>query len=287
MSHREEIKILWEGPFTTEDIINGNINNEKYDVQSSSVGLYQVYGVHPLYGNDVLVYIGRTKGRNGFKSRLKGRWVTEYGSDNENVKIYLGTIFTDGKKIHDENILIDKAEVLLIHTMKPAYNSSNIQRANRDFVNQKYIIHNEGNYKNLYPVLDSKYFWHAYKNFAIINELASSYKIKKVDDEDHYYGFILNNDTQEKDKYEIWFCVDYEIWNKNKIPFMIQIRSDDKKIIKKLKKIKEFQTYNCEDDVSEEIYYYDVGNEFLDLDKYERKETSDDNVKYIKQLISN
>jgi len=286
MNAREEIKISWEGPFKIDDILDNKIG-KPYEVRSKSQGLYQIYGSHPLYGNDVLVYIGRTKDANGFKSRLKGRWVIENGSDTENVQIYLGTIFSDSKKIEDDSILIDKSEVLLINAMKPAYNSSNIQSANEGFISENFILHNEGNYRNLYPVLDSKYFWQPYQNFAIINELAKLYGIKKVDDEDKYYGFILNNETEESDKYKLWLCVDYEIWDKNKIPLTIQIESENKTMIKKLKNTKIFKNYQYEDDNTDILYYLEIVNELSGLDGDKMKKVCDDKIKYIKKLINN
>ncbi len=143
MDAREEIKIFWEGPFNIEEIIKDKID-ERYDVKSNDIGLYQVYGSHPLYGDGVLVYIGRTKNKNGFKSRLKDRWVIENGSDSDNVKIYLGTIFSDSEKFdkEDKKGMIEKSEILLINAMKPAYNSSNIQSVQDKLSKQKFIIHN-------------------------------------------------------------------------------------------------------------------------------------------------
>ncbi|MDQ7060082.1 MAG: hypothetical protein Q9M43_02735 [Sulfurimonas sp.] len=257
MKDREEIKILWEGPFKIDDILNNNID-QKYDVTARSQGIYQIYGSHPLYGNGVLVYIGRTKDVNGFKSRLKGRWVIENGSDTENVEVYLGTIFSDSKKIENENDLIDKSEVLLINAMKPAYNSSNIQSANEDFIEENFILHNEGNYRSLYPVLDSKYFWKTYENFAIINKYAEVIKdrnSKDILDEDNYYGFIVNEDTMETDKYELWLCVDYKIWNDKKLPLTLQIVTEEKRILTTLKKSNDYHIFNYADDTDDEFYY--------------------------------
>ncbi len=80
----EEINIWWEGPFTQEEIIKNKINSKKYDNRATDIGLYQVYSSHPLYGADVLVYIGMTVAEGGFKSRLTNRWVIENGNDIEN-----------------------------------------------------------------------------------------------------------------------------------------------------------------------------------------------------------
>ncbi len=292
MNEREQIKIFWEGPFKINDILEGNID-KKYDVTSQSQGLYQIYGSHPLYGNGVLVYIGRTKDKNGFQSRLKGRWVIEDGSDSENVQVYLGTVLNDGKKYSDEETsnIIDKSEVLLINAMKPAYNSSNIQSANEDFIDDNFILHNEGNYRNIYPVLDSKYFWQPYQNLAIVNEIAESFNIKlKTLDvyDDEYYGFELNDIDKFKfnNTYIIWFGVSYEEWNESKVSLELQVYSEDKKIMKKIKslKIDEFK-YKKYDDEEENYFQIEFDKVFFELESESLKEAFEIKVNEIISLI--
>jgi len=227
---KEEIKIWWEGPFNIEDITNGTIDSFQYDVKSNSKGIYQIYGSHPLYGNDVLVYIGRTQDKNGFKSRLSGRWVIENGNDPKNVKIYLGTIFSDTKNISDniENSKIRKAEVLLINAMKPAFNSSNIQSVKNP--SEEYILYNNGSYRNLYPILESNYFWQGFKNFILVDELAKEFSKKAHEEKNEYYGIEIKSNNN----YNIWLGVDYEIWNEKGIPLTLQIYSEDNNIMNKI-----------------------------------------------------
>lgn len=234
---KEEIKIWWEGPFSIDDIISGKIDNFKGDVKSDSKGLYQIYGSHPLYGDGVLVYIGRTQNKDGFKSRLNGRWVIENGNDPKNVKIYLGTIFSDSIDItNNENIMIEKAEVLLINAMKPAFNSSNIQSVKSDLQQEEYIVYNNGSYRNLYPILDSSYFWKEFKNYTLVNELSEKLGISTQDKENEFYGFELNESELYiiPDDYKIWFGVDYEIWNKKGTPLTIQIYSSNDNLMNKI-----------------------------------------------------
>lgn len=284
----EEIKIFWEGPFNIEEIIEDRIDT-KYNVTAKNKGLYQVYGSHPLYGDGVLVYIGRTK--YSFKSRLKDRWVIEHDSDAENVQIYLGTIFSDRIKIEDKNIdkMIEKSEVLLINAMKPAYNSSNIQSANKDFIKDNFILHNEGNYRNIYPVLDSKYFWKPYKNFAIVNELADLYNIKEIVDEDEYYGFYLNeiDEFYVSLNYTLWFGVQYEEWNKSNIPLELQIIPENENIKEQIKSLKIKELKYIEFDNKGEINYFQIEfpKDFFELESDNLKEAFKIKVNEIIKLI--
>lgn len=47
-----KIHIEWEGPKLLSDI--NNLNDPKYDY-----GVYQIYGGHPVYGTNILLYIGK------------------------------------------------------------------------------------------------------------------------------------------------------------------------------------------------------------------------------------
>lgn len=291
MNAREEIKIFWEGPFRIDYILDNKIG-KPYEVRANSQGLYQIYGSHPLYGSNVLVYIGRTKNKNGFKSRLKNRWVVDNGSDTENVQIYLGTIFSDITQDYSNeeiNNIIDKSEVLLINAMKPAYNSSNIQSANEDFIEENFILHNEGNYRNIYPVLDSKYFWKPYKNFAIVNELAKSYNIKKIDDKEEYYGFRINeiDGFDVSLNYTLWFGVQYEEWNKSKIALEFQIIPEDENITEQIKllKIKELKYMKFDNEEEEDYFQIKFTKDFFELESDNLKEAFKIKVNEIINLI--
>lgn len=51
--NQEEIHMVWEGPYSYEEITN-TLRDEYCDF-----GVYQIYGAHPIYGSDVLLYIGK------------------------------------------------------------------------------------------------------------------------------------------------------------------------------------------------------------------------------------
>lgn len=216
----KEINIWWEGPFTQEEIVENKIDTENYDNTAEKVGLYQIYGIHPLYGTDVLLYIGRTKNNKGFANRLhKNRWETSYGSDNNNVNIYLGTIFTAAEnklETKEEYKQIEYAEVLLINAMKPAFNSSNIKSVGKKYIDMDYLINNLNSYKKIYPQLRSSYYWHDFLNIQIVDKLAKILSAT-IEDNNDFYGFdIKNNDN-------ICFGIDYKIWNDENTPLVIGI----------------------------------------------------------------
>ncbi len=243
----EEIDIWWEGPFNQEEIIDNKIDKNEYDNTADKIGLYQIYGTHPLYGNDVLLYIGRTKDKEGFLKRLKNRWVIENGNDAENVTIYLGTIYSSNITIskEEENRQIDLAEVLLIFALKPAYNSSNIQSIGKQYLEKKYLIKNMNNYRNLYPILSSEYFLQdSILNIQLTDKLAEIFKLKEKDD-DSYYGFLKSNEN-------IFIGVDYECWNETKTPLHIGVsRKIEKNTLNEI--MKEYKKLKYKDD---EFYYF-------------------------------
>ena len=270
MEKIEEILVSWEGPFKINEILSDAIDKKQFNVKANDIGLYQIYGFHPLYGDNVLVYIGRTKGRNGFKARLKNRWVIEHGCDTENVQIYLGTIYSDSIEYSQDaiEIKIEKAEILLINTLTPAYNSSNIQSVKKEIFEDRYIVYNNGNYRKLHPVLDSKHFWHEHKNIAFVNRIEKLFfpNELKIDRQDEYYGAELNGVKEFciPKEYKIWFGVDYEIWNRNNVPLVIEIYSDDDTIMKKIKQVEGLKNFEYESDGSvNQVSYLSINVDLL------------------------
>ena len=267
----ENINIWWEGPFDSEDIINGEIKENESDNIDKDIGLYQVYASHPLYGADVLVYIGLTT--NSFKKRLKDRWVIEDGNDSSNVKIYLGCIVDDLKEMDTEIEVerIKKSEALLINALKPAFNSSNIQSVQEKYRNSSFQINNLNNYRNLYPHLSSQYFWnHEFENYNIVDKLAKYFKVKVSNEYENFYGFELPNNKS------IFLGIDTISWNIHNVPLIISI---GKKIIKQKSDIKKTFNYIRED---EEEYFISISNDLNSTDIIEEIKKVLNQVQYCK-----
>ncbi len=157
-SSQEELKytiihISWEGPFTLDEACK-ELDDEKIDY-----GVYQVYGRHPVYGSNALLYIGKASERT-FSSRFKEHkdyWLGDDGRES-NTRIYVGRLCgkqTPGNK--DWSKLIGIAEELLIFSHWPAGNSSGLNKIkDEDF----YDIHilNWGDRRDLLPEV-SGYRW--------------------------------------------------------------------------------------------------------------------------------
>jgi len=219
MKMLEEIYIWWEGAFNYSDILNNKIDSTEYDNKATDIGLYTVYGYHPLYGKDVLLYIGITT-KQSFQQRLKNRWIISESSDIENIKIYLGKIYNPSKTVSKqiEKESIKKAEALLINILKPAFNSSYINSVNHENLTNgnKFIIFNKNSYRDLPPEISTMRWWHSKQlNFNIVEEIAKIRNMK-IEDSD-FYGFFLD------DKENIYFGVDYDYWDKENIPLVIGI----------------------------------------------------------------
>jgi len=155
----DEIRITWEGPYNLADL-GYNKEDEKYDTssklddQKKDYGIYQVYGFHPIYGDNVLLYIGQAKNQT-FAKRLSQEW-WEYNADCNNIQFYVGRLFGDKQPTAKKwNELIDIAEKMLIYAHAPAMNSSNILNISRDTeILKKYSnirIFNYDQYRSLFP----------------------------------------------------------------------------------------------------------------------------------------
>lgn len=216
----EEINIYWEGAFTYYDIINDEINPDEYYNKATDIGLYQVYGYHPLYGAGVLLYIGMTT-KQSFKTRLKNRMIISNSSDCNRVEIYLGRIFSTDEKIsiQQEKDYIFKAEALLINTLKPAFNSSYINSVHHKKVTngKDFVVFNQNSYRSLLPELSTLRWWNSKElNYELVEKISKKLNIK-ISDNDDFYGFALK--TNES----ICLGVDHAYWDKEKIPLVIGI----------------------------------------------------------------
>ena len=120
-----QITIEWEGPFTIEHVLKLKDRQKDY-------GLYQIYGPHPVYGPDSLLYIGMTK--TSFGDRILGDLAYPNGilceDEPENLKVRIGRIVnidgSDAPSDRKKKQVIHDAEKLQIYRHTPAYNSHHI-----------------------------------------------------------------------------------------------------------------------------------------------------------------
>ena len=158
-----KIHIDWIGGHTLEEV--------KKLTAGDDYGLYQIYGTHPIYGSDVLLYIGKAEQQTlGVRIQQHEKWA--YTSDANNIRVYTGHLGANTEVSDEEwTKLIDIAERLLIYTHKPAYNSSNINTMLK--VPIEAHVFNWGNFRSLMPEVsafrylatDEEHFPN-YKNFG-------------------------------------------------------------------------------------------------------------------------
>jgi hypothetical protein len=139
------IHLEWEGPLS--------FAAAKERRGDSDWGVYQIYGCHPLYGSDVLLYIGKAE-RQYFGQRLSQEDWWQYGPDSKRMTIYLGRLAGPKTQLApDDNTWcrwIDLAERLLIFAHHPAWNAQkNIGRLDAELQNIRVL--NWGHYRSLHP----------------------------------------------------------------------------------------------------------------------------------------
>lgn len=113
------IHIDWEGPFSYDKITS--FRNDRFDY-----GIYQIYGCHPIYGSDVLLYIGKAQDQT-FGQRLSQEGWSLWNRDSARVKVYVGRLSgetTPGTKEWKNQISL--VEKLLIYAHGPAANTANL-----------------------------------------------------------------------------------------------------------------------------------------------------------------
>jgi hypothetical protein len=115
-----EIHIQWYGPFTYQEALGKRNELDDY-------GVYQIYGPHPVYGSDVLLYIGKSNMQT-FGKRLSQESWQQRVSDSISMTVYLGKLAGYGGTPTNAEwaAQITHAERFLIYSHWLAGNSSGL-----------------------------------------------------------------------------------------------------------------------------------------------------------------
>ncbi len=137
------IHIKWKGPYPFKKI-------NKLTKETIDYGLYQVYGTHPVYGSNVLLYIGKADLQTFGVRVSQEPW--GLNEDAQSVQIYVGRLAGESTPSSEKwSGEIDLAEKLLIHAHSPALNSHYIEAIPNNVELQNIHILNWGCYRNLMP----------------------------------------------------------------------------------------------------------------------------------------
>jgi hypothetical protein len=138
------IHVEWEGPLSYAQVLRLRNEDEDY-------GVYQVYGSHPVYGSDVLLYIGKADKQTLGKRLSQETW-PEYNKDSERVAVYVGRLHTFNEIPNESKWCqqIALVERLLILAHRPAANSSGLNVSIGEELSHVHVL-NWGKYRDLLP----------------------------------------------------------------------------------------------------------------------------------------
>ena len=150
------LHVQWDGPYPYDDA--KRLVDERTDF-----GVYQIYGAHPVYGSDVLIYIGRATSQT-FGTRLRQEYWDHHNQDAARFCVYLGRLSgysgTPSDKEWERQISL--VERLLIYSHWPAGNSSGLNAEFSEDLQDVQVL-NWGNYRDLLPEVSgarySKRYW--------------------------------------------------------------------------------------------------------------------------------
>ncbi|MBB6732695.1 hypothetical protein [Cohnella zeiphila] len=134
------VDLDWDGPYKLSQLASISDVSKDY-------GIYQIYGHHPIYGPNVLLYVGLAS-RQTFGTRIAQEgW--EQNKDSKNVEVYVGRLCGASTPSDDEwDRLIKLTEKLLIFSHTPAANQSNIGSIPFAALEELHIF-NWGNHRSL------------------------------------------------------------------------------------------------------------------------------------------
>ena len=150
-------EVNWQGPYKASEIAE---KVDKHDLENYV--LYKVYGSHPMYGNNVLLYIGMTEQRTDKRLNQHDYWMDEERYDQSTVYLASIGLFESWEKSEEIEIfkkpsreIIEKIEALLIYAHQPSHNSKNKQTA-KSATNLR--IFNTGAHGSLMPEVSGLYY---------------------------------------------------------------------------------------------------------------------------------
>jgi hypothetical protein len=123
MKTNEHIVVVhWEGPYSWDDCVN---------CKKDGHVLYALHGAHHLYGNDVLLYLGRSYANVGSRMKDHDEWVAEeydavtvrYASVGDLKDAKWQDWMKGDRYSRAKPTLVEQVEALLIYAHQPAYNS--------------------------------------------------------------------------------------------------------------------------------------------------------------------
>jgi hypothetical protein len=124
--------------------VNFNEQDMHYKLDSAAdprlkdCGFYCIYGAHPVYGQDVLLYIGETKQNHNYQRSFAIRFGEHFKSRfwyHQNLSYSTGVA---SKQLTSSEVLI--LESILIAAHKPALNRAHLDCAKKG--SEKYLIRN-------------------------------------------------------------------------------------------------------------------------------------------------
>lgn len=155
MELTKHIHIYWEGPFTLEQLTEIQDNTRDY-------GIYQIYGGHPVYGSNVLLYIGKADRQTIGARILQENWFVNRNAGALN--IYVGRLAGQLQPSDEEwSKEIALAEKLLIYAHTPACNIQFISLTNEQGLDDIHIL-NWGNHRDLMAEVSGRRWTSKYQN---------------------------------------------------------------------------------------------------------------------------
>jgi len=134
------IHLYWEGPYKLEELTQ--LKDDIHDY-----GIYQIYGCHPVYGSDVLMYIGKAD-KQTFGVRI-GQENWSWNRDSGKIQIYVGRLMDKRKPTNEEwSKEIGLAEKLLIYSHTPASNTQNLNSIPETDIEDVHVL-NWGQHRDL------------------------------------------------------------------------------------------------------------------------------------------
>jgi hypothetical protein len=134
----------WDGVYGFDEL-------HELDDESCDYGVYQIYGMHPVYGAEVLLYIGKAQDQTFAKKLGEERAYWEAEGDFQPMSLCVGRLagaVTPSQE--DWRAQIDQAARLLVYAHAPVFNGRGLASLPDEDLKELHVV-NWGGYMDLSP----------------------------------------------------------------------------------------------------------------------------------------
>jgi hypothetical protein len=159
---KKTIYLEWDGPYGFDEL-------HELDDESCDYGVYQIYGEHPVYGAEVLLYLGKADGQTFGRKLMEEKAYWEAENEFQPLSVCVGRLAGEVTPSQEDwRAEIDAAARLLIYAHAPVFNGRELASVPDADLKDLHLI-NWGTVMDLSPEVSGARWLYRFKELPAYN----------------------------------------------------------------------------------------------------------------------